>query len=308
MLCDAPLSGPPVAFPPPGPDHVAWVQLRLKLGCTGCSQKSPLERLDTEGRFYCASCARPSLFDPDIWRETILPFASALHDCYWARFGQFPPWPAAFPDEDYFEYAGKPWSEHASALPKSLREIFPAIGVDRPRMNIVRTGMMMNASGTRSRTLDVLIAPGHPLCDKCKAPLSVQGAGRGRATARCTACGTEETYAASEAALATNAELCAVISPEHAEAKLEARVEAQQGTAAVAIKCPTCGSALPITADQRFATCRHCGTQALVPTGVLAQAFGAAPAARPWWVAMRSPSVLRTLLLAAGRAQVGQWG
>jgi hypothetical protein len=310
MLCDAPISGAPVPLPPPGPDHVHWVQLRLEVGCTACSQKSPLDRLDMEGRFYCVPCGRMSLFDPALWRETVLPFAAALGDCFWARFGQFPPWPAVAPDAGYFEGAGKPWSEHAAALPKSLREIFPALGVERPRMQIVQTGMIIGPTGMRSRTLAVLIAPGHPLCEKCRAPLALEGAGRGRTTARCNACGTTDTYRAPDAALEASAELCAVLAPDHAEGRLEARVEAQKGTAAVAITCPTCGSALPITSGERFATCRHCGAQALVPTGVLAQAFGAAPAAaaRPWWVAIRSPSSLRTLLLGAGRPAYAPWG
>jgi hypothetical protein len=184
-------------------------------------------------------------------------------------------------------------------LPRSLRVNFPNIGVDRPRLHITMTGMTMNASGMRSRGCEIILSPGHPLCPKCRAPLTASGAGQGLATVRCAACRTEETYRVPEQALGWCEELVGVIAPDHVHGRSAVRIEAQAGNAAVAIKCPSCGSPLTLAPDEHVTTCPYCKTSSFVPTGVLAQTFRKPTPPRPWWLAMRSPSALRGLLTAS---------
>ena len=301
-LCSTPFGA---AMLPAPIDGVHFVQVRLQATCLQCNQKSPVDSLAADGRFYCVHCGRDALFVQDAWQETVLPFASAVGDCFWARLGVFPPWPASIPDRDFFDDAGDPWSEHAEVLPTSLRDNFPMIGVDRPRLRITMSGMTMGSAGMRSRGLEIELSPGHPLCGKCRTPAMVSGAGAGLATVRCAGCRTEETYRVPEHALGWCEELVGVIAPDHVQGRSEVRIEAQAGNAAVAVKCPSCGSPLALAPDERFATCPYCKTQSIVPVGVLAQAFRKPTPPRPWWLAMRSPSALRGLL---GVAQAGARG
>jgi hypothetical protein len=290
---------------PPPIERIHWVQVRAQVTCMQCNQKSPLEALDVDGRFFCVTCQRDGLFDVDLWKETVLPFASGIGDCFWARAGLFPPWPTPPTDKSFWESQGDPWSDHASALPGSLQSVFPSVGVDRCRIRIEQSGMTMGSAGMRTRGLTVELAPGHPLCTRCRAPLAPGGPGRGVASLRCNACGTEETYRAPDAALGWAEDLFAVVAPDHVQGKSAVRIEAQAGNAAVAIKCPSCGSPVQLAPDERFVTCAYCKASSLVPTGVLAQAFRKPAAPRPWWLAMRSPSSLRTALLGATQRAPG---
>jgi hypothetical protein len=300
-LCQTPF-GTAMLPPPVGGMH--WVQVRMQVTCMQCSKQSPVESLDIEGRFFCTSCGRDAMFVQDVWQETVLPFASAVGDYFWARLGAFPPWPGVIPDKDTLEDLGEPWSEHADILPSSLRDNFPHLGVDRPRLRILTTGMTLSSAGMRTRGFLIELAPGHPLCPRCHAPMEASGA-RGTTTLRCVACATGDTYRAPDQALRWCAELVGVVAPDHVQGKAEVRIEAEAGTAAVAIKCPSCGSPLTLAPDERFATCAYCKTSSLVPTGVLAQAFRKASPLRPWWLALQSPSALRQVLQAVPGAGGG---
>ena len=279
----------------PMPQHgVNWVLMRVQFGCVQCGEKSPVNHLDVDGRYFCVSCQQDRQFDVDLWHEKIVPLAAATGDHFWSNTRIFPPWPTVVPDTDWFEEQ-EAWSNLADALPQLLSEFFPRIGIERPRLRAEQEGTVMSAGGVKTATYKVELYPGHPLCPQCKLPFEVQFPERGRAVIRCPGCGMTEAHRTPPEALAKCPDVLAALAPDHVEGRAAARLEPKAGTAALGVMCPQCGSALQLTPGNRLCKCSYCGTSSLVPDRV-AGATASEPA--PWWLAVYSPSTLRRTLLA----------
>src|SRR5205823_6286210 len=123
------------------------------------------------------------------------------------------------------------------------------------------------------------MSPGHPLCAQCKTPLAAQFPSDGVVTTTCSRCNTHETYRAPPAAKAASSDFVAVLAPDHVEGREAARVAPQQGSAALAVVCPKCGSALHLAAGARMTTCAYCKVTSVVPDQLAAA--GAPPPSRP---------------------------
>ncbi len=278
---------------------IHWVQIRLAIKCATCQRASPLNRLDTDGRFYCYGCGRDMFFDADLWDEHVFDLASGLGDAYWALAGVFPPWPPSDPTEDQLDDvdADEKIGCGTDVIPQLLgkcREIGRATG----GLTIEHGGMMFGAEGMRTRGCALEMSPGHPLCAKCKTPLATQVTSDGVVNASCSRCGTHETYRAPPAAKAACNELAGVLAPEHVDGREAARVAPQAGSAAMAVVCPKCGSALQLERGARVTVCAYCKTTSVVPDQIAAA--GAQPGKpEPLWLAFRAPSAVRNVMIEA---------
>jgi hypothetical protein len=269
-------------------DSVHWVELTVEIKCTACSQTSPINHLDLDGMFYCVSCGREMPFDEDLWGEDVLFVASATGDQFWTKLRAFPPWPTGKPSEDD---DSEDWCEKWQAI----QPVFAELGTTKARVRITSGGMVIAAGVMKARSVTAEAFPGHPLCPSCHVPLHVSFPSRGQVVAQCSRCGTTSSYRVPEAAFEQCQELVGVIAPDHSEGRPPVRLEAQPGTAAIAIRCGNCSAALSLTPGEHFVTCQYCKTTSVVPNRVMAQAQrGAKP--EPWWVAFRAPSAMRQRL------------
>ncbi len=260
-----------------------------------CQRPSPLVRIDMDGRFYCYGCAREMFFDPDLWKESIFFVASGLGDAFWSNLGTFPPWPTNVLDEDALSDQEDRLGGDDDVLPHLIQRC-AVVGRTSGGMSIEKGGMSIGGGGMRTRGFAVAMSPGHPLCTQCKSPLHVQTPADGVVTASCARCGTSETYRAPPAAKGACPDLFGVISPEHVEGRETARVMPQQGSAALAVTCPKCGSALQLAPGARVTNCPYCKTTSVVPDHVASAGAPPPSTPDPFWLAFRSPSTLRTVL------------
>ncbi len=278
----------------PAPQGAAnWVQVRLQFGCVQCQQRSAINHFDIDGRYHCYTCQQERFFDADMWQEQIMPLVAATGDFFWTNARVFPPFPTVIPDEDWFEEQDG-WNDIGDVMPVLLRDFLPHIGLTRPRLTAEREGTVMGAGGIKTATYQVALFPGHPLCGRCHLPYEVAFSERGRVSVRCPGCGVIENHRTPQAALENCPDLLAALAPEHVEGRAAARLEQRPGTAALAVMCPQCGSALQVTPGSRLVRCAYCGTSSLVPERATG---GAPPVPTAWWIAVYAPSSLRRLLL-----------
>lgn len=287
----------------PAPEQgVHWVQLRLAIGCATCQRRSPLARLDMEGRFYCYGCGRDMFFDADLWKEYVLNVASALGDAYWASQRVFTMWPNV---TDVDEIAGSDEIEELcdDAVAAHLLKKCMEIGRTTGGLTLEKGGMTIGAGGMRTSACAFEMSPGHPLCTKCKTPLSTRVEPDGVASTVCSRCGVRESYRLPPAARSACNDLCGVISTDHVDGRENARVAAQG--AAIAAVCPKCGSGLQLAPGSRVAQCGYCKTTCVVPEMIaLAGAQPGQP--EPFWLAFRSPSAVRAAILAAATSAANE--
>jgi zinc-ribbon domain len=268
-------------------DDVHWVQLRLEVQCVFCRTRSPVGHLD-EGRFFCFSCARELPYLAGFWQER-LEYASAGGDCFWSRFGRFPAW--QWPKLGMAD-------DELTALMRLLRDLGGG------RQKIFAEGFSPHSLGEPiSSKQKLTMAPGHPLCDSCHAPLTAQFGARGAVTMSCSGCGSHKSYQAPAVALAACEEVIAVVAPDHLQGAKSVGLQREPQSAAVAITCPSCGAALHLAPGERLTICSYCNTESIVPLGVMAQAIGSAPGEQPIWLALRSPAKLRHVYARAARAE-----
>ncbi len=275
-----------------------WIQIRMELGCVQCGNRSALNTM-SDGGYFCGSCQQDRKFDADMWHEKILPLCAAVGDVLWTNMRVFPPWPGVLPDTEWLEDLDEPWDDLADAIPTIMRDVFPRIGHERPRLKAEQEGMVMASGGMKTGTYMVEMFPGHPLCDTCKVPLDVLFPARGMAQARCPKCNASEMHRSPDSVLSKCPDLLAAISPDLVQGRAPARLEQKAGTAALAILCSGCGSALTLQPSERICKCQYCGTSSLIPDRAMTPRAGP-PQKKPWWVAVYSPSTLRRLLMQPG--------
>ncbi len=274
-----------------------WVQLRMELGCVQCGNRSALNTL-SEGRYFCTSCQADRQFDADLWHEKIVPLSAAVGDVLWTNMRVFPPWPGVLPDEDWLDDQDG-WDDLSGSIPAIMRDIFPRLGYERPRLRAEQEGTVMSSGGMKTGTYAAEMFPGHPLCDACKVPLVVSFPARGLAQTQCPQCKASDTHKTPDSVLMKCPDLLAALAPELVQGRAPARLEQKPGTAAVAILCSGCGSALAMQPGDRIVKCQYCSTTSFIPERALPVQAGP-PDKRPWWIAVYSPSSLRRLLMQPG--------
>lgn len=277
-----------------------WVQLRVELGCVQCGNRSALNTL-SEGVYFCTSCQADRKFDVDLWHEKIIPLSAAVGDVFWTNMCVFPPWPGVLPDEDWLDDQ-EGWDDLSGSIPAIMRDIFPRIGYERPRLRAEQEGTVMNSGGMKTATYAAEMFPGHPLCDTCKVPLVVSFPSRGVAQTQCPHCRASDTHKTPDSVLMKCPDLLAALAPELVQGRAPARLEQKPGTAAVAILCSGCGSALAMQPGDRIVKCQYCSTTSFIPERAMAVPAGP-PQKKPWWIAVYSPSSLRRLLMQPGAGQ-----
>lgn len=283
----------------PQPAHgVVFVQVRLKLGCVQCGNRSPIDMLDADGRYFCFSCQQDRQFDTDLWHERIVPMAAIVADGFWTNMRMLPPWPPVMPEEDWLEDQ-EGWSEIGEVIPQLMKDFLPRIGIERARLTMEQEGTVFGAGGMKTSTHEVALFPGYPLCTICKSPVQVGFPKRGVAQVGCLRCNVHETHVSSEELVAKCPDLIAAIAPDHVQGRPPVRTEAKAGTAALAVLCPQCGASLAMPTGTRTVTCTHCRATAIVPER-LAATPGQTPDPEGWWLALYAPCSLRKLLSQPG--------
>jgi hypothetical protein len=284
-----------IPYPPSG---VMFIQVRLKFGCTQCGNRSPIDTLDADGRFFCFGCNQERLFDTDMWKEKLVRIAAVVGDAFWTNLRVYPPWPAVMPEEDWLDDQDG-WDDVSEMVPRLMADFLPKVGLERARLTMEQEGTVFGAGGMKSGSYDVALYPGHPLCGSCRSPVEISFPARGVAQLVCRPCNVNETHHAPPSLLGECPELLAALAPDLVQGRPPARVEPKAGTAAMAILCPQCGSSLALPHGTRVAVCAHCKTSSLVPERA-AGALGKAPDPEPWWLCLYAPSSLRNLLSQPG--------
>jgi len=246
--------------------------------CRGCGLRSPLHGFDVDGEVECQRCGLNQAFDTSQWKET-LEHVHAVGDLSGPNPEGRHPIPGA-----------------SIAANNPHRNI----GVEHTQSDHQQQTTIFDGSGMRQQTLRAAASPGHPLCQACRTPLDVQVDGRGGAESVCPRCGDRARYALPPGATALHPPLVAVIAEEHRLDRPAVRV-ASDGGGAVAIRCPSCGAALPLTSAHALATCAFCKAVARVPMRAWCRVSGEKARFEPFWVLVAGPSPRRAELMRGDR-------
>jgi predicted RNA-binding Zn-ribbon protein involved in translation (DUF1610 family) len=140
-----------------------------------------------------------------------------------------------------------------------------------------------------SAQLQIQVAPGHPVCGKCKVPLNAAVLAQGSIQTSCPKCGDQGRYDI-PAQPAIHSALLGVVSNENRSG--HTRMGDPQG-GAVALKCPSCGGALQLAGESRLQTCRFCQAACVVPHGTFSRARNETPEPEVWWMLLQGLSAER---------------
>lgn len=239
--------------------------IECDFSCRGCGMRSPLDSLDTltgSGEVECRRCGLMQAFDVDQWEEA-LRFAQDVADC-----------------------AGPPG--RLGKAPVLEKNEFTSIGVSNTYAEKTLTGMVLDASGMKPRSLRVRVAPGVPLCERCSIPLDVQiDRDNWKTQATCSRCNDRAIYDTPEDSFDQNADISAVLADDHRCDREPAKVISNAG--AIAIACPSCNAPLP-PSDGPI-VCGYCGTHARIPRGARGKMGSSTP--KRWWILFDDASYLR---------------
>lgn len=258
------------ASPPtvgPRPDGWYWAcVLECDFACRGCGMRSPLDSLDNDGEVECRRCGLTQAFDGDQWND-VLAFAQDVADC-----------------------AGP---EGRLGKPKVHDNPYAAIGRDKTYAEKTLSGMIIDGEGMKPRTLRLRAAPGIPLCERCCVPLEVVvDTNEYKTTATCPHCHDHAHYDTPGEAFDANGDIAAILADDHRCDREAVRVQPSPGGGAVAIACPRCNAALPVTDGSTFVNCSYCSTPCRVPSKLLHR-LGGTPKPKRWWILFDDDSNLR---------------
>jgi pyruvate/2-oxoglutarate dehydrogenase complex dihydrolipoamide acyltransferase (E2) component len=135
----------------------------------------------------------------------------------------------------------------------------------------------------------ITISPGIPLCSTCHAPFELALDKDGASTISCKTCNTTARYQLPVAAQRMmKASLQAVIADQHRSDR--ATVKVDDGTGAIAVRCPSCSAALPATSDSKFITCKYCNTTSRIPDHQWFRISGKEPTPESMWLLFHGES------------------
>jgi hypothetical protein len=250
--CNKVHEGRPLTIPPRD-DGAVWVCVECTFRCRSCGFAVPLNQLDMDGAVVCVRCGTEQAFEVARWRQAL----------------------------GHAHSAGDLSGDRAEGIPKE-KNPFRTVGTSR-------TGIKLAIEGANA--LEITASPGHPLCERCRAPLEITFDPAARSRAACKSCDESAEYVVPAAARKMTRALHAIVATEHRADRAEVSVEATD--AAITVKCPNCSAPLPIDQASKFLTCRFCNTSARIPDRTWARVRGGAPAVESMWLLFQGPSPLR---------------
>jgi hypothetical protein len=270
------------AFPPQpygaagGEGGAVWARVHeADFMCRGCGLRSPTT-LSFGEEAECLRCGLHQAFPAGQW-EKALARAHGVADL-------------AGPDPE-----GRFPHPHA---PVGARNPHRSVGVEHTYVEHTEQSTIIDGGGVRQLSLRIQASPGHPLCERCQAPLTTQFDGRGHAQTTCPRCGDRAVYALPEGSSAMPA-LRAVVGPEFRTDRAAVRLGAVDASGVAAMSCPSCGAGLSVRPGEEMATCQFCKTTSRIARRAWAKA-GAAPPFEPFWALFEGPSARRAAV-AAGK-------
>ncbi|HEY3495176.1 MAG TPA: hypothetical protein VGK73_10840 [Polyangiaceae bacterium] len=271
-VCRRPLGEVRAAAPAQPLDH-CWVAVRCAFTCNSCRFLAPLDSLDADGAVECAHCGLRQRFEVERWREG-LEFAHSVGDL-----------------------AG-PGPEGRNPHPVLW------IGSENPH---TPTGTTRTFEHATFGTLALDVAPGHPVCGRCRQPVNLSVPRPGGVETFCPRCGDRASHAISDAAVALCPALVAAVSEEHRSDRPRARATAT-AAGVVALTCPACGAPLELQETGTVHTCRYCRASCVVPHQSVARALHKTPEPAVWWLFFQGVSEERKALLAPAEPPADEAG
>jgi len=247
-------------------DH-SWVAVRAAFTCNSCRFLAPLDSLDADGAVECAHCGLRQRFEIELWRQG-LEFAHAVGDL-----------------------AG-PGPEGRNPHPVLW------IGSENPH---TPTGTTRTFEHATFGELALDVAPGHPVCGRCREPVALSVPRPGAVQTLCPRCGDRASHGISDAAVALCPALVAAVSEEHRSDRPRARATAT-AAGVIALTCPSCGAPLELSETGTVHTCRYCRVSCVVPHKSVARALQKTPEPAVWWLFFQGISEERKTLMSAERA------
>jgi len=244
-----------------------WVAITCEFQCRACSHLSPLNYLDLDGSVRCLRCGLDQAFARAAWQRA-LGHAHAVGDLAGSPEGRHP--------HPVFSIA----KENPFAKARGGRDSQSGFATERGVQ--IPTNVQVSAE------------VGTPDCEKCRVPLVVQRRGPGQIHSSCPRCGEARTYVLPPEGPRISPGLVGVMATEHRTDTPMTRVEDRPG--AVAILCPSCGGALEVARDSRFATCTYCRTTSRIPEKTLYRSGSEAVTPERIWLAFEGPSQMRKKL------------
>ncbi|MBK8251301.1 MAG: hypothetical protein IPK82_01365 [Polyangiaceae bacterium] len=273
MSCARPISEVRVQVPPQSAD-LFWVAVRCGFTCNQCKFLAPLDGLDVDGAVDCAHCGLRQRFDVTAWREA-LSFAHSVGDL-------------AGPDPE-----GR--APHPSIW----------IGDENPYADI-GVKKSFARGGDKVREIDIHACPGHPVCRKCRVPLTIETPAAGQIKTRCLTCNDEATFSLGEAQQTGYPAIMGAVADEHRNDRPRAQPMATQA-GVVAMRCPGCGAPLAISGSDKVQTCSYCKVSCFIAAKNLARFHHKTPEPEVWWLLFSGVSEERINLTSA-TADVPQTG
>jgi hypothetical protein len=271
-VCKQPLESVRAPSPAQPPNHT-WVAVRAGFICNSCRFLAPLDTLDADGAVECAHCGLRQRFDIELWRRG-LAFAHAVGDL-------------------------------AGPLPEG-RQPHPVFWIGSENSH-VETGINRTFEQRTFGTLVLDVAPGYPVCGRCREPLALSVPRPGAVETACPRCGDRAVHALADGALSLCASLTAAVSEELRSDRPKAKAHAT-AAGVVSLTCPSCGAPLELVERGTVHTCRYCRASCVVPHQSVARAFARSPEPAVWWLFFQGPSEERRRLLTPEEAETNARG
>jgi len=167
--------------------------VRCSFQCRSCGFAAPLDSLDIDGAVECAYCGLRQRFEPRTWSDA-LDFAQAVGDL------SGPEPEGRYADPGVWIAPDNPFRDVGETLTFSEHR---------------ESGVEISDGMTVPKSLQIQVAPGFPVCLRCRVGLAVQVMPGGRATTTCPSCSETATFALPEGARAFGATVVAVVAHEH---------------------------------------------------------------------------------------------
>lgn len=262
-----------------GTPTARWAQVRCDIECRVCGRRAPQNHVDADGVIGCALCSTEQAFDATAWRA-LFDEAHAIVDL-------------SAPAPEPVEAA----AEHAGEAPRGRRRR-DRFAEENPyrdvRVRSADRAWEQARSGTKN-PLRARIGPGHPLCGRCRGPLSIASPEPRVLVTACSSCDEQATYASPAPLAALCPELVGLIAPEHRTDHPSVAGRPSRDGGAVPIQCPSCGAGLTLEGRPHLVTCAYCKTTARIPAKLLREAAGE-PRIEPFWALLRGPSKARVAI------------
>ncbi len=222
----------------------------------------------------CAYCGLRQRFEPRTWNEA-LDFAHAVGDL------------AGPEPEGRYADPGM-WI----APDNPFRDIGETLTFSEYR----ESGIEISDGMTMAKSLHIEVAPGFPVCLRCRVSAVVQVTPDGRTTTTCPSCSETATFALPEGARAFGAAVVGVVAQEHRVNRVNATEMAPSEAGVSALMCPNCGAPLALQGGDRTIRCQFCSAFCRVPGRYLVRSGQQKIEPEIWWMLFRGPSPKRRAL------------